>query len=669
MKKLILFAAMLALLACSDNTTALKLPALVSDHMVLQQETMVNFWGWNTPGKKVKVSCSWDAEATTTTNSDGKWSLQLETPSFGGPYTLTVSSGKSLIQINDVMIGEVWICSGQSNMEMPLRGWPPRDTIDGSTQAIANAENNQLRMFTVARKFALEPQDDCVGSWQLSSPSTAGEFSATAFFFGKQLQEKLQVPVGLIHTSWGGTPAEAWVSLPEISNIDGFGDFGQRVESALGDYQLYKEFLDKLEKIPFTDLPANAPFANLNLSDSDFIDPSVDLTAWKTLQVPALWESTVLPGFDGIVWLIKDFEFDGNVYPEGLELYLGPVDDMDATYLNGTKLGSNEVAGVYQLERRYAIPDGLLHEGKNRIAVKVTDTGGGGGIYGFNAPAIEKAGNRLVELGGQWSFQPVAVFNDQNVLVFGEGDAAFEAMPQMSISFDQNTPSVLYNAMIHPVLPYAMKGAIWYQGESNVGRGKQYESLFPAMINNWRSDWQQGAFPFYFVQIAPYDYGVDSDVAVSELRFAQFKTLALENTGMVVTMDIGNPQNIHPANKIDVGGRLALWALAKTYQQNEIVFSGPLFKQATFKNEKVEVEFDHAVSGLVMRDKQSFFEIAGSDGIFYKANAELDGSRVMLSSPKVKTAASVRYAWCDDCEPNLFNAEGLPASPFMADKE
>ncbi|MBN2807231.1 MAG: glycosyl hydrolase family 2, partial [Prolixibacteraceae bacterium] len=645
MKKFILWAAILTLVACSGEKPELKLPSLVSDHMVLQQNTTVNFWGWNTPGKEVTVVCDWGAEATSTTDANGKWQLQLETPAFGGPYNVSVSSGKTKIEISDVLIGEVWICSGQSNMEMPLKGWPPNDTIEGSAKAIAHSANDQLRMFTVTRRVAMSPADDCIGRWELSHPETAGNFSATAYFFGKQLQETLGIPVGLIHSSWGGTVAEAWTSLQEVSTVEGFEDFAERAENARADYQKYQVFLSKLEKIPFSSLPLDQPFANLNLNDSAYVNPSTDLSTWKTLEVPGLWETSVLPGFDGVVWVQKDFEYDGTVYPEGLELYLGPIDDMDATYLNGVKLGSNEKAGVYQLERSYAIPQGLLREGMNRVAVKITDTGGGGGIYGFNAPAIVKAGERLLDLGGTWNYQPIAIFNDQNLVVFAEGELSYDAMPKLSVSFDQNTPTVLYNGMIHPLLPYAIKGAIWYQGESNVGRGAQYESLFPTMISNWRIDWQQGAFPFYFVQISPYDYGTDADESVSALRFAQFKTLELENTGMVVTMDIGNPKNIHPANKNDVGKRLALWALSKTYQQEGIVCSGPLFKQAEFNKQKVEIQFDYAENGLVMSDGKSYFEIAGNDGVFYPAKAEIKGSVVVLSSPKVKDAASVRYAW------------------------
>lgn len=667
MKKLLLWAVLLSFMACTDDQPALKLPALVSDHMVLQQEAMVNFWGWNAPGKEVSIQSDWGIDARTTTNPDGKWLIQVETPSFGGPYKVIVSSGKTSIEINDVMIGEVWVCSGQSNMEMPMKGWPPRDSIEGSAQAIAASANSQLRMFTLNRRVAMSPADDCTGSWEVSSPVTAGNFSATAFFFGRKIQEELGVPVGLIHSSWGGTPAEAWTSLPVVSTIDGFQDYAQRAESALADYDLYLEFLENLESIPFSSLPADQPFANLNLKDSAYIDASIDLSVWKQLEVPGLWETEALPGFDGVVWLQKDFEFDGSVYPEGLELYLGPIDDMDATYLNGVKLGSNEKAGVYQLERSYAIPQGLLREGSNRISVKVTDTGGGGGIYGIKTPALLKAGERLLDLGGKWHYKPVAIYNDQNLLVFGEGELSYEALPKLSVSFDQNSPTVLYNGMIHPLLNYVIKGAIWYQGESNVGRGLQYETLFPAMISNWRNDWKLGAFPFYFVQIAPYNYGPDANESVSALRIAQLKTVELENTGMVVTMDIGNPQNIHPANKHDVGGRLALWALSKTYQNEGMVFSGPLFKNAEFKKHQVEVFFNYAENGLVLSNGDNYFEIAGTDGVYYPARPIINGTSVLLTSPKVKEAASVRYAWCDDCVPNLFNAEGLPASPFRVD--
>ena len=666
MKKLTYFAMILLMIACNNQKPVLTLPALFSGNMVMQQNAQANIWGWSEPGTKINIETSWGEVASAITDSNGKWMTSLETPSFGGPFTITVKAAKTEITINNVMIGEVWLCSGQSNMEMPLKGWPPRDTIEGSAFEIANAGNSNLRMFTVAHNVAVSPLNDCVGSWEISSPKTAGNFSATAYFFGKKIANELGIPVGLIHSSWGGTPAEAWASAEYIDDIEGFENYKAKLEKALIDYKKYEAFLSQMKSIPIESLPADHPYENIDLNDSAFVSAELDISSWGELQVPSLWESTQLPSFDGIVWLQKDFTYDGKMYPEGFELYLGPVDDMDATYLNGVKLGSNEIAGVYQKERIYTIPANLLKEGMNRIAVKVTDTGGGGGIYGMKAPSINKGTIVVVNLAGNWKFKPIATFYDNKIVVYGEDGLDYNATPKMEMQFNQYSPTVLFNGMINPLVPYTFQGAIWYQGESNVGRGKQYEKLFPAMITNWREVWGQGSFPFYYVQISPYNYGENANETTAELRDAQFKTLSLENTGMVVTMDIGNPVNIHPANKKDVGERLALWALAKTYQKEGFAFSGPLYKNAVFNKNKVEIEFDYANNGLVLSDQKTYFEIAGDDGIFYPATSEIAGSKIVVQSAKVKAAKQVRYAWTDDCVPNLFNVEGLPASPFKA---
>lgn len=666
MKKLTWIAMLILIISCSKQNPEIKLPALFSDNMVMQQEAQVNVWGWSKAGAEITVEASWGATATTKAGTDGKWMTSIETPSFGGPFNVSVKSGAETKTITNVMIGEVWLCSGQSNMEMPMKGWPPRDTIWGHETEIANSGNYNIRMFTVTKSVAIKPTSDCIGSWEVSSPENTGNFSATAWYFGKKISSELGVPVGLIHSSWGGTPAEAWTSIDNVETVDGYTNIRQKLEDAADDYEKFEEYITKMDFIPFTTLPKERPYENLNLNDSAFVATSLNISTWRTMNIPSLWEADGLPGYDGIVWLERDFEYNDDVYPEGLELYIGAVDDMDATYLNGVKLGSMEYDGVYNIERKYPIPQGLLKKGNNRVAVKVTDTGGGGGIFGPSAPAVVKGENRLVELGGEWKYMPCAVFYKGKVVIYGEGEKSYDSAPHVEFAIDQNAPTSLYNGMIAPLVPYTMKGAIWYQGEANVGRGKQYETLFPTMITNWRKDWDQGNFPFYFVQIAPYNYGVDANESTAALRDAQFKTLSLENTGMVVTMDIGNPGNIHPGNKKDVGERLALWALAKDYNQEGVVCSGPLYKSASFNKNTVEIEFDYAESGLVLNSSDSFFEIAGTDGEFYSAKAKTEGSKIVVSSPKVKDAKQVRYGWADDCEPNLFNAEGLPASPFKA---
>lgn len=666
MKYLSFFALIVLLVACSVKNPELKLPAIISDNMVLQQQKQVNLWGWSDAGTNITIEGSWGSTAVALTGPNGFWQTDLETPTFGGPFAITIKAGTIEKVISNVMIGEVWLCSGQSNMEMPMKGWAGAPVLNSDSDILA-ANYPEIRMFTVTKRIALEPFPNCEGTWEVTSPETVGDFSATGYYFGLKLYKELGVPVGLIHSSWGGTPAESWTNVDFLKEVSGYENIEQDLAEGKANNEIFGQFLTKLKSIAVIDLPKELPYQNLDLNDAAFISSELDIANWQEMKVPGLWETSVLPGFDGVVWLEKEFEFEGNA--EGLALYLGPVDDMDVVYLNGTKIGSHEMLGVYSLERSYIIPANLLVTGLNRIAVKVIDNGGGGGIFGNKGPAIVRGNEAIVELNGNWKFKPAAVFVANIIYQFEDGDKSFDSFDGHPMTFDQNSPATLYNGMIAPLVPFTFQGAIWYQGEANVGRGEQYESLFPAMISCWREIWNMGDFPFYFVQIAPYNYGDNADETVSDIRFAQLKTLSLDNTGMAVTMDIGDAANIHPANKQDVGDRLAFWALAKTYGKDDVVCSGPLFKDAKFDKNKVEVIFDSAQNGLVLRGDESYFEIAGADGVFYPAKVTIEGNKIVAVSNKVKIAQQIRYAWCDDCTPNLFNTEGLPASPFRAEVE
>lgn len=446
-----------------------KLPTVFADGMVLQQKSTVTVWGWAEPGEKVTVKGSWQwfGKARTTADADGQWRIRLKTPKAGGPHTLTIQ-GNNQVVLNDVLTGEVWICSGQSNMQ-----WTLENSQEG--QAAVNAANHpQIRLFTVPHNVAAQPQADCDGTWQVCTPETVKNFSAVAYYFGRQLNQKLNVPIGLIHTSWGGTVAEAWMSEGALRAFGGF------------------------------DEPLNR------------------------LQTP---------------------------------------------------------------------------------------------------------------------------------------DQHDDKFPH------QNVPSALYNKMVYPLRHYRIAGAIWYQGESNAARWQQYLTLFPALIADWRAQWGQGDFPFYYVQIAPYKYHDSKAIGSATLREAQMLTLkTVNNVGMAVTMDIGEESDIHPRNKHDVGHRLALWALAKTYGQKGLVYSGPIYNGMKVERDTIRLSFDSVGGGLVERGGPlTHFEIAGDDGVFVPAKAVIDNNTVVVSAAGVPKPAAVRYAFTNWAQPNLFNKEGLPASSFRTD--
>ena len=639
------FAAFLFISSCLSAASLkaeVKLPAILADNMVLQQRSNDPIWGWASPGEEVSVTGSWKGRPVSTkADAQGHWMVKINTPAAGGPYTLTVK-GTNTIVLHNIMIGEVWVCSGQSNMEMPVNGWGPSTPILHSAQEISAAQYPQIRLFTVKRAIALQPLDDCSGSWAACSPQTVGDFSATAYFFGKELYEKLHVPIGLIHTSWGGTPAEAWTDQQTLRKL---GDFNDQLDklNALGTHadQEQKKYDQQLAQWNEQAKVVKEQYAAVSWDDA----------SWKTMKLPATWETAGLPNVDGIVWFRKKISLPASWAGKALKLSLGPVDDLDITWFNGTKVGGIREEGHWSDNRLYDIPAALVKAGDNEIAVQVTDLQGNGGIDGEAAqmkiyPAEDSG--EAISLAGDWRY------------------LVDLPKPVPAVTYNANSPSVLYNGMIAPIVPFALRGAIWYQGESNVGRAAQYEKLFPAMITNWRERWKQGNFPFYFVQIAPFTYGGDH-MASAALRDAQRKSLSVPNTGMAVTLDIGNPTNIHPANKEEVGRRLSLWALANIYGK-KVAYSGPLYDHMQVKGNQLILSFKHADGGLVAKGSAlDNFQVAGSEGHFVPAHATIRGEQLILQSDEVAQPAAARYDWSDTGEAQLFNKAGLPASSFSTE--
>lgn len=485
------------------------LPSVISDNMVLQRGMKVPIWGWARPGERVKVRCSWQEELfTTKADSKGRWKLKVEAPEAGGPYEMVVR-GRNMIKIKDILCGEVWICSGQSNMEMSVRrvgGW--RQGMSNRKRAGAKVDDPGLRLFKVKKTIADEPQKDCGGRWRYCRGEVVEGFSAVAYFFGRELRNELDVPVGLIQSCWGGTVAEAWMRDDVLKKESDFAPILERFEQAKAEYKKKeREYNERLEE-----------------------------------------------------WM----------------------------------------AAVKKAREQ--------------------------GQEDLNRPEIKKPGKAR----------------------------------------HKNSPSSLYNGMLAPLIPYGMRGVIWYQGESNVKRAYQYRKLFPALIKNWRLDWGQGDFPFYYVQIAPYKYGMPYSAA--ELREAQLMAMSLRNTGMVVTTDIGNVDDIHPRNKLEVSRRLSLWAFSHTYGLDIDECSGPVFDSMDIEGGRIRVNFEHAEGGLSAKGgRLTGFEIAGEDRKYDEANAEIQGSSVVVWSPDVENPLAVRFGWSNTAEPNLFNKAGLPASPFRTD--
>jgi len=630
----------------------IKLPALFSDNMVLQQQMEVPVWGWAPPGEQVTVTGSWDGSGVSAkAGPNGKWRVDIRTPKASGPYTLTVK-GQNTIRLENVLIGEVWVCSGQSNMEMGLQKESWQKGVFNYESEIAAANYPEIRLFTVPKVAAEEIQEDCIGAWSECSPQSIARFSATAYFFGRKIYRELEVPVGLIHNSWGGSASEAWMS-PEA--LKEFPEFTPAIELLKkGDMEgAQKEFDQKLidwwEFVKTSDLGITGRWDRPQTNTSD----------WKTISIPQLWEKTAgMESLDGVVWFKTNVDIPTAWTGKELMLEIGPIDDMDIVWFNGHKIGEHLELGYWDTPRKYNVPASAVQSGENMITIRVIDNTGSGGLWGTEGQyAIRPSdkSDKPINLAGEWLYQ------------IGLDLAGKQPMPTTpTVGKDQYTPTLLYNGMLSPVMPYGIQGVIWYQGETNTGRAYQYQRLFPALIRNWRKDWGQGDFPFYFAQIAPYNYGTEG--ICPELQEAQMMTLSVPNTGMAVTVDIGNVNDIHPRNKQLVGQRLALWALAKTYGQENLIYSGPLYESMHVEEDKIRLEFKCVGSGLMsLGGPLTHFTIAGEDRKFVPAQAEIDNNSIVVSSYLVEHPAAVRYAWSNVAVGNLYNLEMLPASPFRTD--
>lgn len=629
-----------ASLAAAD----VRLPAILSDNMVVQQKTQAAIWGWASPGEKVTVTASWPkAKGEAVTDASGNWLVRIPTPEAGGPYTVTVA-GNTSITLRNVLVGEVWVCSGQSNMEMTLAQG------NNGKEEVASAKHPTMRLFMVPNTVSIHPRMDTEAAWTECTPQSAAGFSAVGYFFARELQAKLNVPVGLISSDWGGTPAESWMNEKALAPFKDYAPTLSFLETIRKDPAARDTMVRKARENWWGGIDKVAKVA------PDWTGVAFDDAAWKPITVPASWGPDGLGAFDGIVYLRKTFDLPAERAGNDAQLDLGPIDDYDDVWVNGSPIASTHEEAQWNVPRTYAVPISLLKAGKNVIGVRVLDTAGPGGMNGKAEQLVLRAtaGAWSMSVAGQWKYL--------------RGPAVSKLPPvPTSVAVGPYTASCLFNGMITPIMRHTIRGALWYQGESNRGGYEQYRTLFPGLIKNWREVWGIGDFPFYFVQIAPFNYGGDKG-ETSLLREAQALALKLPNTGMAVTMDIANISDIHPSNKQDVGKRLSLWALAQTYGQTGFEYSGPLYKSMAADGNKIRLRFDHTGAGLAAKGGElKNFVIAGEDKVFYKATAVIDGDGVVVSSPKVAKPAAVRYCWGTTDEGTLSNKEGLPAPSFRTD--
>lgn len=621
-----------------------KLPRLISDGMVLQRDAKVKIWGWASPNEPVTVQFV-KSTYKTIAKENGEWNITLPKMKAGGPYNMQIN-GSNSITINDIMIGDVWVCSGQSNMELPMRRVTPLYESD-----IANSTNNYIRQFTVPQKYDFNKthSDLDYGSWQSANPKTVLDFSAVAYFFAKDLYDKYGVPIGLIHSSLGGSPAEAWISEETLKTFPHYYDEAQKFK----DSSLIRQ-IETSDQQRIQTWYAQLDQKDLGYKDSlKWSDPKLNTESWLTMNIPGHWANTEIGDVNGVVWFRKKINLPQSYSGKNAKLILGRLVDADSTFVNGVFVGNV----TYQYPPRwYDVPANLLHEGENIISVRLVNSSGKGGFV-LDKPFQLIIDKDTIDLKGEWQLKLGAVME-----------------PLASQTFIRWKPLGLYNAMLFPLLNYRIKGVIWYQGESNTAPNKamEYRKLFPTLIADWRNNWKQGEFPFLFVQLANFMEAKDqpTESLWALLRESQLKSLSVPNTGMAVIIDIGEWNDIHPLNKKDVGKRLALVARKLAYKEKNIVYSGPIYKSMKIKGNTIELAFDNIGGGLTAKGGElKQFAIAGADKKFVWANAKIVKNRVIVWSDQIQKPVAVRYAWADNPEgANLYNKEGLPASPFRTDE-
>jgi sialate O-acetylesterase len=626
--------------------TQVRLPQLIGDGMVLQRGIPLKFWGWAAPAERIELKFAGHTYKTQT-GADSSWEVKLPPMKAGGPYTLEIRATNHLA-VNDILVGDVWFCSGQSNMVIPMERVKEKYPND-----IAGADFPQIRNFFVPTAAHVDSihKDLPHAGWKESNPTNVLAFGAATYFFARDLYQKYHVPIGIINSSVGGTPIQAWISKAGFSHMPSYLE-------AIGNFPEENYLAETLRRKASTERSIEHPDLGLagavKWYSADYVP-----VGWHPFWLPGYWADQGVKGLNGVVWFRKEIEVPASMAGKPAKLMVGRIIDADETYLNGVKVGNI----TYQYPpRRYEVPAGVLKEGKNLLVVRVTNMSGKGGFVPDKRYELTD-GFTHIDIRGDWQYKVGQVFPPRSP--GGGGGPFFSA---------QNEPTGLYNTMVAPAIRYGVKGFLWYQGEANASSPREYRKLLPVLIADWRARWEEGNIPFLYVQLPNYmevQYS-PSESQWAELREAQLDALSLPNTGMAVTIDAGEWNDIHPLDKKDVGDRLALAAERLAYGDTSVVASGPIFQSARIDGNKIILSFTGIGGGLLVRgggDLQQF-AIAGTNKKFVWADARIEGDQVIVSSPDVPAPQYVRYAWADNPEgANLYNKEGLPASPFRTDQD
>ena len=654
MRRIIISLAVLALAGISLGAQV-RLSPLFSDNMVLQRDSEVPLWGTAKAGSQVKVTTSWNGAAyDCTTGADGKWSVKVTTPPAGGPFEITIANGKGKKRqtvLHNVMSGDVWLCSGQSNMEMPVKGWGRVNNYEQELDDAGNYPN--LRLLNIVRTFSYDPEDDfrVVGDngWEVSSYGSVEQFSACAYFFGREIAKSAGVPIGLINSSYGGTMIEGWTTLEALSTMPSQKDF---IEKRL-EVEDTGRNLDSIktrwhEEILKADRGMTGNVAS-------WAEPLLDDSGWKTIHIPGNVETVGLGTWDGVIWFRHEIDIPESWAGKDLTFNLQSVDDDDWTYWNGKLVGQTVGFNNFRL---YTIPGRVVKAGRNVVAIRVLDNHLNSGLLGERDKFTISCGEESINASGEWKY---CIGSSQEDIDVTHPDRVSRT----------DYPSNLYNSMIHPLVPFNICGAIWYQGESNAFDAAQYSETLPIMIADWRRLWGCD-FPFYIVQLCNYKKLQEYPDIVSEwaeLREAQaFAANNVKDAHMCVILDVGDAADIHPKNKQEVGRRLALLARKYSYGQ-DVTADSPQMESYSLEGNSIRIKFKNAKALKTFdgNDVVKGFAIAGSDRKFHFAQARIEGTSVVVSCPEVQFPLAVRYAWADNPDCNLCGETMLPVGSFRTD--
>jgi sialate O-acetylesterase len=644
------FAVALTLLStCSSAKAKVRLPQLVSDHMVLQRNANIKIWGWASPGEHVSIRFK-GKEKNTVTGTDDKWLVSFPAMEAGGPFTMIIQ-GENLITLNDILIGDVWFCSGQSNMVLPMERLKEKYPDE-----VANDNFPEIRNFFVPTLMDVTRVHDDLppGKWVPAVGASLLQFGGLTYFFAKQLYQKYHIPVGIINSSVGGFPIQSWLSadalieFPNLENlVKNYSD--STYMNNLRRSRAAKEYADA-HSLSVPDKGITGP---VNWTDPNYVPEN-----WHRFWLPGYWSDQGVKGLNGIVYFRKEINVPVSMTGMPAKLFMGCIVDADSTFVNGKFVGNI----TYQYPpRRYSLPAGLLKPGKNIIIVKLINYSGKGGFVPDKNYSLNSNGERI-DLRGDWTYQVAQVMHPRV-----DSTTSDEWIMKNSVTG-------LYNTMVAPAIQFAVKGFLWNQGESNCSNPENYTKYLTALINDWRSKWNEGQIPFLYSQLPGF---MDVEYSPSESNWAQMRQNQLEvltvpNTGMAVTIDAGEWNNLHPLDKKDVGDRLALWAERLAYGSNDPDYSGPVYQSSKIEANKVIISFNNVGSGLMVKGGGDlyYFAIAGTDKKYIWANAKINGDHIVVWSDEVPNPVAVRYAWADNPEgANLYNKNGLPASPFETDEK